>query len=67
MVRNYARWTRDRNARFVVMYGQTEATSRMAYLSPDVAERHPDCIDMPIPGGRFRILAPDGNEIAGDR
>jgi len=49
------------------MYGQTEATSRMAYLSPDVAERHPDCIDTPIPGGRFRILAPDGSEIAGDR
>ena len=62
-VQAYARWTRDRGARFFVMYGQTEATSRMAYLPPDLVDRHPDCIGLPIPEGQFRIMAPDGSEI----
>ena len=38
-----------------VMYGQTEATARMAYLPPDLAEAHPDAIGRPIPGGAFRL------------
>lgn len=62
-VQAYARSLRDRGASFFVMYGQTEATSRMAYLPPNLAERYPDCIGHPIPGGTFRIIAPDGQEI----
>jgi len=50
-VRRYARLTR-----LFVMYGQTEATARMAYLPPDQAAAHPDCIGVPIPGGRFDIV-----------
>ncbi|HEX7745374.1 MAG TPA: AMP-binding protein [Micromonosporaceae bacterium] len=38
-----------------VMYGQTEATARMAYLPPDRAESHPAAIGVPIPGGSFRL------------
>ena len=37
------------------MYGQTEATARMAYLPPELAESHPDAIGVPIPGGSFRL------------
>ena len=37
------------------MYGQTEATARMAYLPPDLAETRPFAIGRPIPGGRFRL------------
>ena len=62
-VQTYARWTRDRGARFFVMYGQTEATSRMAYLPPDLVDRYPDCIGVAIPGGQFRLMAPDGSDI----
>lgn len=40
---------------FFVMYGQTEATARMAYLPPDLATEHPDCIGVPIPGGEFSL------------
>ena len=36
----------------VVMYGQTEATARMAYLPPELATRRPDAIGVPIPGAR---------------
>ena len=46
------------------MYGQTEATARMAYLPPEVASRHPQAIGRPIPGGELEVrpLAgmPDG-------
>ena len=38
-----------------VMYGQTEATARMAYLPPGLAASRPETIGVPIPGGEFRI------------
>ena len=37
------------------MYGQTEATARMAYLPPELALDHPDTIGVPVPGGSFRL------------
>ena len=40
-----------------VMYGQTEATARMAYLPPALAARRPDAIGVPIPGGADRAAA----------
>ena len=58
-VREYARLGRARGFDFVVMYGQTEATARMAYLPPQLAETGAGSIGIPIPGGRFRIDAPD--------
>jgi acyl-CoA synthetase (AMP-forming)/AMP-acid ligase II/acyl carrier protein len=38
-----------------VMYGQTEATARMAYLPPDLATTAPGAIGRPIPGGSLRV------------
>lgn len=60
-VRGYARLGRERGFDFFVMYGQTEATARMAYLPPGLAETRPECIGVPIPGGHFRIdeVGPD--------
>lgn len=46
----------------VVMYGQTEATARMAYLPPDLALTHPGAVGLAIPGGSFRIDPVDGAE-----
>lgn len=42
------------------MYGQTEATARMAYLSPAEALRAPQSIGSAIPGGRIWVDAPTG-------
>ena len=46
------------------MYGQTEATARMAYLPPSLARRHPGAIGRAIPGGHLELRpvegAPDG-------
>ncbi|MGQ4616123.1 AMP-binding protein [Nocardia sp. R7R-8] len=54
-VRDYAGLGRERGWDFVVMYGQTEATARMAYLPAHLASAHPDCIGIPIPGGEFTL------------
>lgn len=41
---------------FVVMYGQTEATARMAYLPPQLAAERPHTIGIPIDGGELRLV-----------
>ena len=56
-VRRYAAMVR-----LFVMYGQTEATARMAYLPPALAADHPDCIGVPIPGGELDV-ADDGELV----
>ncbi|MFG2169326.1 non-ribosomal peptide synthetase [Micromonospora chersina] len=62
-VARYAALARRHGWRFFVMYGQTEATARMAYLPPELAELRPEAIGVPIPGGSFRLRAlPDRPE-----
>ncbi|SEF18605.1 AMP-binding protein [Jiangella alba] len=56
-VRRYAELGRRGGWDLVVMYGQTEATARMAYLPPSLAADHPSAVGVPIPGGSF-TLAP---------
>jgi len=52
--------------RFFIMYGQTEATARMAYLPPDELPAHADCIGRPIPGGHFTLVDPETGATAQD-
>ncbi|GIG62099.1 AMP-dependent synthetase [Longispora fulva] len=54
-VRRYAELGRRAGWELFVMYGQTEATARMAYLPPALAPQHPECVGVPVPGGRFRL------------
>jgi acyl carrier protein len=54
-VRRYAELGAERGWDLFVMYGQTEATARMAYLPPDLAVDRPEAIGVPIPGGDFRL------------
>ena len=49
--------------KFFVMYGQTEAAPRMAYLPPDRVLDHPECIGLPIPGGSFHLEDENGAAI----
>lgn len=52
--------------RAFVMYGQTEATARIAYLPPDRGwlPAKAGAIGVAIPGGRLQVLAPDGQTEA---
>lgn len=61
LVRAYAAHMNRSGGRFFVMYGQTEATARIAYLPPDLASASPDCIGIAIPGGALH-LADDQNQ-----
>lgn len=54
-----------RGGRMFVMYGQTEATARIAYMPPHLLTAHPDCIGIAIPGGTLSLRGDDGAEIAG--
>ncbi len=51
-------------AEFFVMYGQTEATARIAYLPPQLARRRPGAIGVPIPGGSIDVR-PLGGSLDG--
>ncbi|SCL29197.1 Acyl-CoA synthetase (AMP-forming)/AMP-acid ligase II [Micromonospora rhizosphaerae] len=68
-VARYAALGRRDGWRFFVMYGQTEATARMAYLPPELAESRPEAIGVPVPGGSFRLRplpdwpSPDTGEL----
>lgn len=54
-VRTYAALGRAAGWQLFVMYGQTEATARMAYLPPHLAEARPEAAGIAIPGGSFRL------------
>lgn len=51
-------------AKLFVMYGQTEATARLAYLPPERAAEKRGSIGVPIPNVHLRIVDDDGNEVA---
>ncbi len=59
-VRAYARLGRRRGFELVVMYGQTEATARMAFVPPEQVEQAAGAIGVPVPGGRLRVDAEPG-------
>ncbi|MEU4463453.1 AMP-binding protein [Streptomyces sp. NPDC024017] len=60
-VSRYAELGRRSGWRLFVMYGQTEATARMAYLPPQLAAERPEAVGVPIPGGSFRLQPVDGH------
>lgn len=59
----YAEWAQGAGVRFFVMYGQTEATARMAYVPPHLLLDNPGCIGLPIPGGAFHLIDEAGTLI----
>ncbi|ALB63183.1 AMP-dependent synthetase [Cronobacter condimenti 1330] len=60
----FAAWAQAQDKRFIVMYGASEATSRMGYLPPEQAASLPGAMGIAIPGGRFTLEDEAGNEIA---
>jgi long-chain acyl-CoA synthetase len=67
----FAKFCEESGKQFFVMYGQTEATARMAYLSPENAISKKSSIGKAIPGGQLSLVDEAGhaiaeNEIAGE-
>ncbi len=61
--KKFAEYAQTNGKKFVVMYGQCEATARMGYLPADKAVTKCGSMGIAIPGGRFRLLGADGQEI----
>lgn len=62
-VRRFAEHGERDGWQLFVMYGQTEATARMAYLPPHLAATNPHCIGVPVPGGELSIDSPDDDGV----
>jgi acyl-coenzyme A synthetase/AMP-(fatty) acid ligase len=58
---------RQRGFDLFVMYGQTEATARMAYLPPDLAAEHPTTVGVAVPGGSPRDRRRRGRLLRAER
>ena len=61
--RKFAQYAMGNGKKFIVMYGQTEASPRMGYLPADKALEKYGAMGIPIPGGKFRLLDENGQEI----
>ena len=61
--REFAEYAAGHGKRFIVMYGQTEATARMGYLPASEALNRCGSMGIAIPGGKFRLTGEDGREI----
>ena len=55
-VTGLAEYAKQTDKAFYVMYGQTEATARMAYLAPEKVLEKPQSIGQPIAGGEFKLV-----------
>lgn len=61
--RKFAKYARENGKKFVVMYGQTEATARMAYLPSDRSLEKYGSMGIAIPDGRFELWDINKNRI----
>ena len=61
--KQFAEYAEHNGKHFVVMYGQTEATARMAYLPYDKALEKYGSMGIAIPGGRFELIDVNGEVI----
>lgn len=59
----FAKYADEQGKKFVVMYGQCEATARMGYLPPERAVEKKGSMGIVIPGGKFHLIDVNGNEI----
>ena len=55
---------KDNNIKFITMYGQTEATSRMSFLDWEFSEKKIGSIGKAVKGGKFSIIDESGKNIS---
>lgn len=64
LIKEYIEYALKYNKKFIVMYGQTEATARMSYLPFNNCIEKIESIGIPIPGGKFSLIdLAERNEI----
>lgn len=61
--KKFAEYAEQNNKKFIVMYGQCEATARMGYLPAEKSLEKCGSMGIAIPGGKFHLIDTSGNEI----
>jgi len=61
--REFTEFSQQAGKRFIVMYGQTEATARMSYLPSEYSLSKLGSIGIAIPGGAFSLIDDAGSRI----
>ena len=59
----FATVCKDKGIKFIVMYGQSEATARMSYLPWEYAISKAGSMGIAIPHGKFKLIDVNGKEI----
>ena len=59
----FARFAEENGKKFVVMYGQCEATARMGFLPAEKAVEKKGSMGIAIPGGKFHLIDVNGEEV----
>ncbi|MND72978.1 Long-chain-fatty-acid--CoA ligase [compost metagenome] len=65
LIEKFYQYSKEKNCRFFVMYGQTEATARMSYLPPQDLESKKGSIGKPLKNGKFIIDEHSGELLYG--
>lgn len=61
--KKFAENAKENGRKFIVMYGQCEATARMGYLPAEKAIEKCGSMGIAIPGGKFSLIDANGIEI----
>lgn len=61
--KEFAEYAKETGKKFIVMYGQCEATARMAYLPADKSIEKYGSMGVAIPGGKLELIDVSGNVI----
>ena len=63
--RYFAQYAADYGKRFIIMYGQSEATAAITYLPAEKALEKPGSVGIAVPDGEIRLIDAKGNPVEG--
>jgi len=61
--KKFAEFAQEKGTKFIVMYGQCEATARMGYLPAEKSLEKCGSMGVAIPGGKFRLVDVNGQDV----
>lgn len=59
----FAQYAKDYGKRFIVMYGQSEATAAISYLPAEKALEKPGSVGIAVPGAEIQLIDGEGKPI----